>query len=52
MVLRGLLYLLYRAFQHEFSARRIWALYGVIAAVDFLAIGLSAWLGTTGQKAH
>jgi hypothetical protein len=41
----GLLYLLYRAFHHEFSARRIWSLYCVIAAVVFLAIGLSAWLG-------
>jgi hypothetical protein len=41
----GLLYLLYRAFEREFTARRIWILYGVVAVVDFVSIGLSAWLG-------
>ncbi|MBI3216245.1 MAG: hypothetical protein HYZ38_20710 [Mycobacterium sp.] len=41
----GLLYLLYRAFTKEFTARRIWALYGIIAVIDFIAIGLSAWIG-------
>lgn len=41
----GLLYVLYRAFERKFDARRIWTLYGIIAVVDFVAIGLSAWLG-------
>lgn len=41
----GLLFVLYRLFQREFSARSIWQLYGVVVVVDFVAIGLSAWLG-------
>lgn len=41
----GLLYLLYLAFSQEFTARRIWALYGIVAVIDFVAIGLSSWLG-------
>jgi hypothetical protein len=41
----GLLYVLYRAFSTEFTARRIWALYGIVAVIDFIAIGLSAWIG-------
>ena len=41
----GLLYVLYRAFEREFTARKIWILYGIIAVIDFIAIGLSAWLG-------
>jgi hypothetical protein len=41
----GLLYVLYRAFERKFDAGRIWTLYGIIAVVDFVAIGLSAWLG-------
>ena len=41
----GLLFVLYRLFQREFSARAIWRLYGAIVVVDFVAIGLSAWLG-------
>jgi hypothetical protein len=41
----GLLYVLYRVFSKEFTARRIWALYGIVAVIDFVAIGLSAWIG-------
>lgn len=41
----GLLYVLYRAFSQGFTARRIWTLYGIVALIDFIAIGLSAWLG-------
>lgn len=41
----GLLYVLYRAFSKEFTARKIWILYGIVAVIDFIAIGLSAWLG-------
>lgn len=41
----GLLYVLYRAFSKKFTARKIWTLYGIVAVIDFIAIGLSAWLG-------
>lgn len=41
----GLLYIVARLFQSGVSARRIWALYGAIAIVDFVAIGLSSWIG-------
>lgn len=41
----GLLYILARVFQKRLSTHKIWALYGVIAVIDFVAIGLSAWLG-------
>ncbi|MDR3655984.1 MAG: hypothetical protein P4L48_10005 [Mycobacterium sp.] len=41
----GLLYILARLFQNGLTTRKIWALYGTIAVIDFVAIGLSAWLG-------
>lgn len=41
----GLLYLVARAYQRDGSARQVWTLYGVIAVVDFVAIGLSSWIG-------
>jgi hypothetical protein len=36
---------LFRLFEKGFTTRRIWALYAAVAVVDFIAIGLSAWLG-------
>lgn len=41
----GLLFVLSRLFQRDFSTRSIWTLYGAVVVVDFVAIGLSAWLG-------
>jgi hypothetical protein len=41
----GLLYLVARSFQRGISQRKVWAIYGIIAIVDFVAIGLSSWIG-------
>jgi hypothetical protein len=41
----GLLYLVARAYQRGVTARKVWQLYGLIAVVDFVAIGLSSWIG-------
>jgi hypothetical protein len=42
----GLLYVVARYWQrHGVTAAKVWALYGAIVVVDFVAIGLSSWLG-------
>jgi len=41
----GLLYLVARSFQRGITRRKVWAIYGIIALVDFGAIGLSSWIG-------
>jgi hypothetical protein len=41
----GLVYLVARSFQGGVTSRKVWALYGAIAVVDFVAIGLSSWIG-------
>jgi hypothetical protein len=41
----GLLYLVARSFQRGITGRKVWAIYGIIALVDFVAIGLSSWIG-------
>jgi hypothetical protein len=41
----GLLYLVARAYQRGVSAPKVWAIYAAIAVVDFVAIGLSSWIG-------
>jgi hypothetical protein len=41
----GLLYLVARAFQSRVTAQRVWRLYGAIAVIDLIAIGLSSWIG-------
>lgn len=41
----GLLYLVARAYARDGGPRQVWTLYGVIAVVDFVAIGLSSWIG-------
>lgn len=41
----GLLYVVARSYDRGLSTRKIWALYGAVAVVDFVAIGLSSWLG-------
>jgi hypothetical protein len=41
----GLLYPVARVYQRGVDARTVWSLYGAIAVVDFVAIGLSSWLG-------
>ena len=41
----GPLYVLARIFERRFSTSTIWALYGAVAIVDFVAIGLSGCLG-------
>jgi hypothetical protein len=41
----GLLYVVARAYQRGVTARRVWQLYAVIALIDFVAIGLSSWIG-------
>jgi hypothetical protein len=41
----GLLYLVARSFQRGITRRKVWTIYGIIALVDFLAIGLSSWIG-------
>ncbi len=41
----GLLYLVARSFQRGINQRKVWAIYGMIAVVDFVAIGLSSWIG-------
>jgi hypothetical protein len=41
----GLLYLVARSFQRGISQTKVWAIYGIVAIVDFVAIGLSSWIG-------
>jgi hypothetical protein len=41
----GLLYLVARSYQRSVSAIKVWTLYGAIAVIDFVAIGLSSWVG-------
>ncbi|HYF27527.1 MAG TPA: hypothetical protein VD931_17430, partial [Baekduia sp.] len=42
----GLLYLTARALRRTgTTARKVWAIFGAVALVDFVAIGLSAWIG-------
>jgi len=41
----GLLYLVARSFQRSLNTAKIWRLYGAIAVIDFIAIGLSSWIG-------
>jgi len=41
----GLLYLVARAYQRGVTPRRVWQLFGAIALIDFVAIGLSSWIG-------
>jgi hypothetical protein len=41
----GLLYLVARAYARGVSTRLVWTLYGAVAVVDFVAIGLSSWIG-------
>lgn len=41
----GLLYVTARSFQAGVDARKIWTILGIVAVVDFVAIGLSSWLG-------
>jgi hypothetical protein len=41
----GLLYLVARSYQRSVTPRKIWALYGAVVVVDFVAIGLSSWIG-------
>lgn len=43
----ALLYVVARRFERGVSARQVWALLGIIAFVDFAAIGLSAWIGVS-----
>ena len=42
----GLLYVMARWFQrHPVRTKDVWRIYGVVVVVDFVAIGLSHWLG-------
>ncbi len=42
----GLLYLMARHFQRSgLRSRDVWAIYGMVVVIDFVAIGLSAWIG-------
>lgn len=41
----GLLYLVARAYERGVTAQTVWRLYGLVALVDFVAIGLSSWIG-------
>lgn len=42
----GLLYLMTRYFQRNgIRTKDVWAIYGTVVVVDFIAIGLSAWIG-------
>jgi hypothetical protein len=41
----GLLYLVARSFQRGITRRKVWTIYGAIALIDFVAIGLSSWIG-------
>jgi hypothetical protein len=41
----GLLYLIARSYGRGVTARKVWTLYGAIVIVDFVAIGLSSWIG-------
>jgi hypothetical protein len=41
----GLLYLVARSYGRGVTAHKVWTLYGAIVVVDFVAIGLSSWIG-------
>lgn len=42
----GLVYILARTYQRNgITAKNVWVLYGAVVVVDFVAIGLSHWLG-------
>ncbi|MCW3015410.1 MAG: hypothetical protein JWO02_2502 [Solirubrobacterales bacterium] len=41
----GLLYLVARAYRRGITAAKVWQLYAAVAVVDFVAIGLSSWIG-------
>ncbi len=41
----GLLYVVARSFQRGITRRKVWTIYGIVALVDFVAIGLSSWIG-------
>lgn len=41
----GLLYVVARAYQRGVTPGKVWRLFGLIALVDFVAIGLSSWIG-------
>ncbi len=41
----GLLYLVARAYQRGVTARKVWQIFAAIAVIDFVAIGLSSWIG-------
>jgi hypothetical protein len=43
----GLLFFVARALEAAPTARRVWAMLGIVAVVDFVAIGLSAWIGVS-----
>jgi hypothetical protein len=44
----SLLYLVARIFQRGVRERDVWALLGAVAVIDFVAIGLTSWLGIAG----
>jgi hypothetical protein len=44
----GLLYLAARIYQRGVSAKHVWALLGAVVAVDFVAIGMTTWIGVMG----
>jgi hypothetical protein len=41
----GLLYIVARAYAHGVTPGKVWKIFGLIAVVDFVAIGLSSWIG-------
>lgn len=43
----ALLYVVARRFQRGVTVRQVWAILGIVAVVDFVAIGLSAWIGVS-----
>lgn len=43
----GLLFFAARALEASPTPRRVWTILGVVAVVDFVAIGLSAWIGVS-----
>jgi hypothetical protein len=44
----GLLYLTARIYERGVSARAVWAVLGAVVAIDFVAIGLTTWIGVMG----
>jgi hypothetical protein len=44
----GLLYFAARMYERGIRARQVWGLLGAVAVIDFVAIGLTTWIGVMG----